>query len=201
VKHRIAAALLIALLTSLLAFSQETKTVEITEPAVYKLADLFAAADVVAVVRIVSGDAEHYDSAVYKGEVIRSFKGSTKGEILYFGPFMGERIGWEYVLFLRNSKQLLIAKSDRSPYGSVTYHKVFDEGYSSMETSYECVFKGKDIAEQCAFAVRVCTDYIKLAKTTRTSPPLDEETSFGCRWVRKDNFEQVLKQMSKTPSN
>jgi hypothetical protein len=196
VRHAASAVLLLLAISSP-AFAQGTQSVTLTEPGVYTLKDLFTAADIVAIVRITSGDSEHYQSAVYKGEVIRSFKGVNAGQILYFGPFIGNRIGWEYVLFLRNSKQPLAPKTSDSPYGTVVYREVFDEGYSSMETNYECVFDGKEVAQQCDYGVRVCTDYIKLPKGTRTSPPLSETTSFGCRWVRKSVFEQLVQAFSK----
>ncbi|MFZ1919894.1 MAG: hypothetical protein WAU58_20165, partial [Terriglobales bacterium] len=52
-----------------------SQVVTITEPGVYQLSDLLKAADIVAVVKVLSGDTENYEHAVYKGEVIRSFKG------------------------------------------------------------------------------------------------------------------------------
>jgi len=61
-------------------------------------------------------------------------------------------------------------------YGTVHYSEVFNEGYSSMETSYECVFDGKDIAQKCGDGARVCTDYIKLPKSLHPSPPMTEDT-------------------------
>ena len=195
------AALILALITALVtvAHSQETKTtsVDIVEPAVYDLAELFKVADVVALVNVRSGDAEHYDSAVYKAEVIRSFKGVKAGDIIYFGPFIGTKIGDEYILFLKNSKESLAPKSAASPYGVVVFHYVFDEGYSSMEKSYECAFKGKEIAQECDYGIRVCTDYIKLPRNTETAPPLDEGTPFGCRRVRLSVFEPLLERLSK----
>ncbi len=33
-----------------------------------------------------------------------------------------------------------------------------------METCYECVFDGEEVLPKCDYAVRVCTDYIKLPK-------------------------------------
>jgi hypothetical protein len=47
----------------------------VAEPARVELPQLFKIADTVATVRIVSGDTENYDRAVYKANVIRSFKG------------------------------------------------------------------------------------------------------------------------------
>ena len=81
--------------------SAQSNVVTITEPGVYELDELFKVADVVAVVKVLSGDTENYEKAVYKGEVVQGFKGMATGQTVYFGPFIGERLGWEYVLFLR----------------------------------------------------------------------------------------------------
>ena len=59
-----------------LIWAQQSKEVAITEPAVIDVASLFNQADTVALVKIVSGDAENYNHAIYKGEVIKSFKGT-----------------------------------------------------------------------------------------------------------------------------
>jgi len=56
-----------------------------------------------------------------------------------------------------------------------------------------CKFnRGKDIAQKCGDGARVCTDYIKLPKSLHTSPPMAEDTPFGCRWVRKEAFQAAL---------
>jgi hypothetical protein len=166
--------------------------VTITEPGVYQLASLFQHSDIVAVVKVISGDAESYDSAVYKGEIIKSYKGKADGEIIYFGPYVGERLGWEYVLFLRNRPEPITPKPNSVSYGKIHYSEVFDEGYSSMETSYECIFDGRETRDQCDYGVRVCTDYIKLPKGARTFPPEGQDAPFGCRWVRKTSFLSLL---------
>jgi hypothetical protein len=169
--------------------AKQVTTTTITEPGIYKLAGLFKAAHTVAVVKIMSGDTEHYDCAVYKAQVVKSFKGAAEGETVYFGPYVGNRLGWEYIEFLRNVSKPMVPKSTSSPgYGTIRYAEEFNEGYSSMETSYECVFDGKEIAQQCDYGVRVCTDYILLPKSTPTFPPITEDTPFGCRWVRKTVF-------------
>jgi len=67
--------------------SAQSNVVTITEPGVYKLAELFKVADVVAIVKVMSGDTENYEKAVYKGEVIQSFKGTASGQTVFFGPF------------------------------------------------------------------------------------------------------------------
>ena len=184
--------LVIAVLTSAWVYAQ-SQTVTITEPGIYEIGDLFKSADVVAQVRIVSGDAENYDCAVYKGEVIQSFKGIQSKTIIYFGPFVGHRLGDEYILFLRNVDQPITPKTTATAsYGTIHYSKVFNQGYSSMETSYECVFDEEGVLPKCDYAVRVCTDYIKLPKVMSAFPPESNDPPFGCRWVRKTGFLSLL---------
>ena len=193
----------IFLLVTVSAFSarlvsaQGSTSVTIREPGIYHLAYLFKQADVVALVKIVSGDTESYDVPVYKGVVAKSLKGSAVGETVYFGPYLGERLGWDYVLFLRNVANPIAPKtSSNAGYGTIRYANVFNEGYSSMETSYECVFDGQEIAQKCDYGVRVCTDYIKLPKKTPTFPPAESGTPFGCRWVRTTLFISLLERLS-----
>lgn len=151
----------------------QSKQVTITtmEPAVVKLTDLFRQADIVALVKTVSGDTKNYDVAVYKAHVIKNFKGTAKGDTVFFGPYIGERLGWEYIVFLRNVSQPLQPKptSGRN-YGTVRYAEIFNEGYSSMMSSYECVFDGADSAQKCDYGIRICTDYIVLPKSVPVFP-------------------------------
>jgi hypothetical protein len=172
--------------------AQQSEQITIKEPGIYELSGLFKQADTVVLVKVVAGDTESYRCAVYKAEVLKSFKGAKAGETVYFGPYVGQRLGWDYILFLRNTPAAIPPEVPGSAFGAIRYAEVFNEGYSSMETSYECIFGGKDIAQQCDYGVRVCTDYIKLPKGTKTSPPLAEETPFGCRWVRKAPFIEML---------
>jgi hypothetical protein len=173
--------------------SAQSAVVTLTEPGVYKIGDLFKEADVVALVKIVSGDTENYNHTVYKGEVIQSFKGMPRGAIVYFGPFVGRKLGWEYILFLRNvTKPITPKTAPTASYGTISYLEVFNEGYSSMETSYSCVFDGKEVAQKCDDGVRVCTDYIKLPKSILAFPPEANDPPFGCRWVRKAVFISLL---------
>jgi hypothetical protein len=171
----------------------EPTVVTITEPATYKLEQLYTKADVVALVRVVSGDTENYDVAIYKAVVVTNFKGTAEGQILYYGPCIGEKLGSEYVVFLRSVKEPTVPKDAKNPaYGTVKYFEVFNLGYGAMEISYECVFDGKDIKDQCDDGVKICTDYIILPKGTPVFPSEDEVVSFGCRWVRKTKFISLL---------
>ena len=176
--------------------SAQSGGVSITEPGPYKISDLFKAADTVAIVKVVSGDTENYEHAIYKAEVVQSFKGPPNGAIIYFGPFDGERLGWEYFLFLRNTSKPVAPKAAASAsYGTIQYSEIFNQGYSSMESSYECVFDGKEIAQKCDYGVRVCTDYIKLPQSVSVFPK-DNDAAFGCRWARKAAFVSLLYTLS-----
>jgi hypothetical protein len=161
------------------------KSVTISEPGTWKLKELFDRADMVALVYVLSGDTEAYDeAAIYKAKVIKAFKGVSDAEIIYYGPYVGTELGGEYVLFLIKVPNSITPKATTG-YGVIQYARVFNEGYSSMRTSYECVFDGKDINQQCDYGVRVCTDYIILPKSVATFPPKTLETPFGCRLIRR----------------
>jgi hypothetical protein len=67
-----------------------------------------------------------------------------------------------------------------------------------METSYQCIFEGRDTSQKCDYGVRVCTDYIELPSATPTFPPVAEETPFGCRAVRKTVFISLLEALGKS---
>lgn len=170
--------------------AQQTAKVTITEPGSASLESYTRRADIVALVRVIAGDTEAYGVPIYKAEVLQGFKGATAGQTIYFGRFVGTRLGWEYVLFLHAVKQPIVPKSNpNAAYGTIQYGEVFNEGYSSMETSYECIF-GED--KQCDYGVRVCTDYVVLPADTPVSPPMSETTAFGCRWVRKTTLLSLL---------
>lgn len=185
------------LLVTVLAISAQLTSAQrsatITEPGIYELSNLFKQADIVALAKVTSGDTENYNVAVYKAEVLKSFKGAAVGQIIYFGPYAGERLGWEYLLFLRSVPKTITPKATSSAgYGIIHYSEIFNEGYTSMETSYECVFAGKDIARKCDYGVRICTDYIRLPKSIPVFPPKTDDLPFGCRWVRRAVFISLL---------
>jgi hypothetical protein len=176
-----------------------TNETTISEPGLYKLEELYKYADIVALVEVLSGDIENYEHAVYKAKVVKSFKGTSEGETIYFGPYKGDRLGWEYVLFLRNVAESIVPKTGPNvSYGRIHYAMIFNEGYSSMETSYKCIFDGEDISQHCDHGVRICTDYIILPPKIPAFPPEDQDMPFGCRWVRKGLFISTLENLQKT---
>ena len=104
------------------AYAQQAQTVTIKEPGIIALESLFQMADTVALVKVVSGDTQNYPTAIYKAEVVRSFKGVLAGQTIYFGPYVGYRLGWDYVLFLRNvAKPLAPNPTSSVNYGTVSY--------------------------------------------------------------------------------
>jgi hypothetical protein len=167
---------------------------QLREPGLYQLADLFRHADRVALVKVISGTTEAYEVAIYKAQVVEGFKGLSAGEIVYFGPYIATEIGTEYILFLRDNPKAIEPRAKaEGGYGTVHYWEVFDEGYSSMRISYECVFGGS--SKECDYGVRVCTDYIKLPKSLPAFPNDGDDPPFGCRWVRKNSFISVLEEI------
>jgi len=183
-----------------IAVTSGTETVTVTEPAIIKLAQLYKMADVVAVVRVVAGDTESYNVAISKAMVVNNFKGTTEGSTIFFVPSNWERLGWEYLVFLRNVKEPGVPKDAGNPaYGTVRYLEVFNQGYSAMETSYECIFDGMIPSQSCDYGVRVCTDYIILPKGIHAYPPEKNDPPFGCRWVRKSKFLSLLDDLAHEP--
>lgn len=181
--------------------AQDSITLSITEPGLIELERLFQMADIVAFVQVVSGDTENYPKVVYKGQVVKSFKGAATGSTIYFGPYTGIRLGSKYVLFLRNAAHPLSPNSTATVnFGSVQYSEIFNEGYSAMETAYTCVFGGKEIAQRCDYAVRICTDYIKLPKSLQVFPSRKDDAPFGCRWVREKAFFSELETLRAHPT-
>src|SRR5579863_8480505 len=155
-----------------LASSQETVT--ITEPATVTLGNLFKEADLVADVRILSGDSEQYPTTIYKAEVLKAFKGTAAGTRIFFGPYVGYGIGGEYIAFLRRSEAEIKPKHQDGlglGYGRVQpSYEVMYQGYGVMQARYVCVFEGTEIRERCGDGVRVNTHQVVLPKGIRTSP-------------------------------
>lgn len=49
-------------------------------------------------------------------------------ETIYFGPYLGERLAWEYILFLRNVLKTITPKVTSSiGYGTIHYSEIFNE--------------------------------------------------------------------------
>jgi hypothetical protein len=167
-----------------------------------KLADLFKQADLVAVVKIVSGDGEHYPVVVYKATILAAFKGIVAKETIFFGPFEGFGVGNEYVVFL--NKSALEVRPEKhasvSSYGALpVFYRIMYDGFSILPSGYECVFDGKEISEQCDYSVKLNTEQIVLPSGVEQFPlgragPL---TNY-CKWVRKSVFIGLLERLEQS---
>lgn len=176
----------------------KTETVTISDPAPVSLESLFAQADIVAFVKIHSGDAESYKQALYKAEVLNAYKGGKEKEIIYFAPFISYGIGEEYLVFLKRTDKHIgelideSVKPNSAPYDvTQNYYRIMYEGYSIMPVSYECFFDGKD-SDKCDYGVKFNTYQVELPATLKTFPKDVGEFSQDVKWVRRKSIEAAL---------
>jgi|HubBroStandDraft_6_1064221.scaffolds.fasta_scaffold88603_2 hypothetical protein len=178
-------------------------TVTISEPATVKLEDLFNQADVVATVRILSGDTEQYPNAVYKAEVLKPFKGAGIGDRLFFGPYISYGLGSEYLVFLHRSARALAPtpepKKRAMNYGPLqSFYEIMYQGYSVMPIDYTCVFDGKEISRQCGNGIKINISQVILPPLIKTFPSeRDNGSGTDKRWVRKDVLLAILDEMKR----
>jgi hypothetical protein len=173
--------------------------VDATTIASVKLHDLFKQADLVAVVRIVSGDTEHYPTTVYKATIETPFKGATKGDMIFFGPFVGLGVGHEYVAFLRKSSEIRPNNgSSGLNYGIIpTPYEIMYDGYSILNVDYACVFDGQGIPQQCDYGVKLNPEQVVLPRNIKTFPPGDAGAIPNHKkWVRRELLLDELKRIS-----
>jgi len=163
-----------------------------------KIRDLFAEADFVAIVKIVSGDSEHYSKTVYKATVIAAFKGTTSGEKIFLGPYDSLGVGSEYLAFMIKTEGIAPKASSDFDYGSIsTFYQIMYGGYSIMPVGYECVFDGKEIKEHCDYSVQLNTSQIILPSMIKTFPnkSADAITNYK-KWVRRDDMVSLVRGFS-----
>ena len=144
--------------------------------------------------KILSGDSEHYPIAIYKAIVMNAYKGTTNGQIIFFGPFVSYGVGSEYVVFLKNGKSVTPTSSGSLSYGSIPIvGTVMYDGYSALEVGYECVFEGQDIAQQCDYSVQLNPEQIILPEGAQLFPKGDATpiTNYK-KWIRKAEFLGLL---------
>ena len=159
------------------------------------LDELFHKADVVAHVRVVSGDTECNDVAIFKGEVLTSFKGlERKGDNVYFGPFVSYSVGGEYIVFLRDSG-LSLANHEKKPipeecpYYSPnnSYLSIMYEGYSVLPIEYTIEIPDGDYGVEVANTQVILPESLEsYPRTWKFAGARDE------RWVRKSDMIRYL---------
>jgi hypothetical protein len=169
--------------------------------------EMFKHADSVALIRIVSGDLEHYPTAVYKAEVLKSFKGPAVGAKIFFGPFSGYSLGSEYLVFLqRSQKQIEPSHSSESSapmYGRILpFYEIMYEGYSALPVRYVCVFDGQEIKQRCDYGIKVNTHQVLLPDRIRVFPPeSDDAPDSDKKWIRKAALISLLQTFVEQPPN
>lgn len=158
----------------------------------YTISDLFSRADTVVLANVLAGDTKSYDIPLFKAQVIQAFKGASNGATIYFSPFAGMQVDMQYFLFLRNAPTAATPRpGPNHGFGIVPYLQVFDGGYTSMPTSYQCVFP-EDPKHHCDNVVKVCTDYITLPKSIQAVPSTGPASPSNCSWVKRDAFATLL---------
>jgi len=187
----------LVLLVEMIAFAQVTVT--ISEPAPLTLEKLFEQADVVAVLEVLSGDSENYAVAVYRARTVEPFKGTVKDQIIFFGPFIGYRVGYQYVAFLRRLETGMRPEQQATEnatlsFGEVTTpYGIMYDGYSIMPVEYVCKFHGDRSNEVCDDGVQINTYQVKLPASIKTFPrDDDDEPVSDTGWVRKDVLIRAL---------
>ncbi len=184
-------------ITVVTSSGQQTTETTISEPAIVDIATLFKQADVVAVVRVVSGDSENYDVTVYRSIVSSAFKGAAVNQRVFFGPFTGLDIGGEYIAFLRRAKTSPNAKTVEGPtisYGPLdAFHLIMYQGYSIMPVRYVCAFDGRVPDQSCDYGVRINLNQVKLPSSIHVFPRTSrDDFDDGIKWVRRDVFMRIL---------
>jgi len=166
------------------------------------LADLFAQADQVAVVKVVAGDSEHYGRTVYKSVVESAYKGTSERKIIYFGPYDGTRIGWKYVVFLKKGAAETPKTNDTLSFGSIeSVSREMYEGYGTLPVDYECVFDGAAVGQQCDYGVQLNPEQVVLPKLVKTFPKGDAGAVTNYKkWVRESALNSQLEALSKSNS-
>ena len=187
-------------LASILFLSNATSSPSTTIAKV-TLSDLFKQADLVATVRILSGDSEHYDVTVYKGQIEKAFKGARANQTIYFGPHVSFGVGSEYLGFLSKAEKG-IEPGGKSPgvnYGVLpSFFRIMYAGFSIMPIEYVCVFDGKDTAQQCDYAVKLNPEQVIVPASVKAFPRGEAGpiTNYE-KWVRRDELVALLERFAK----
>jgi len=169
----------------------------LTEPPILTLEQLFRRADVVALVEIVSGDAEHYRQAVYKAKVVAGYKGARSGQTIGFGPYIGHEIGTNYVLFMtRTSPPRVTASKGEEGVKPVAepFYGVMLEGYGSMQVDYVCVFDDQ-VGSPCGEGASVGW-HVELPEVTKLFDRGSGGIHPGRSWVHSRDLQLLLEKLS-----
>jgi hypothetical protein len=168
-----------------------------------KLATLFEQADKVVLIKILSGDSEHYETAVYKAVVEGAYKGAAKNEIIFFGPFEGYAVGSEYILFLKNGAGEEPKNDGALSYGSLSHvDRIMYDGYAALVVGYDCVFDGAEIDQECDESVQLNPEQVALPSGLKAFPKGDATSLTNYKkWVRRKPFLAEMERLMRLSSN
>lgn len=173
-----------------------------SDPKSVSIESLFAEADAVAFVKVMSGDIENYNDALYKAATTKGYKGLKEKDVIYFAPFIGYGIRSEYLVFLRKTDGVIgdivdkNSKSKMRPYDPAQkIHEIMYEGYGIMPVSFECAFQ-KPSHSTCQEAVQFVISQVTLPKRIKTYPEeKPDETPSNKRFVKRSEIEGSLESL------
>jgi len=167
-----------------------------------ELEKLYEEADLVAFVKIVSGDTENFEDTVYKSTVLTAYKGTHARNTIFFGPYFSYGIGSDYLVFLKKAGKTIgkISTKDKEARTvlydeSSEYFRVMYGGYSILPVSYECALGPASGSDSCEYAINA--ESIILPKTIRSFPKEYGDKTEAKPFVRKRNTEELLSKLSK----
>ena len=197
--------LVLTILLSVLFFNSSAFVPEIRAETIasVSLENLYKEADFVAFIKILSGDAEHYDGAIYKAEVLKAYKGTKEKEIIYFGEFISYRIGNEYLAFFKKTDKILGQQIDKdvesgtAPYDSKQgFFRIMYAGYSIMPVGFECLFDGKG-TDKCDYGIQLNIKQVIVPSALKTFPEESNTTLLSDKkWVKRTALETSLENLT-----
>ena len=161
---------------------------------------LYKQADVVAIVRIESGEiingTDYPCGARYQGKVIIPLKNSKVEQVIDFGYYFGNGIGNEYIVFL-NKKQNVFNPIASTNSGLMESQAQFDKDCNSKHPELIVMHNGYGMRElkyhgesKSNYAFLIPTNYLSLPKDTKFNDPEDSDcnTWEKCKWIDKEDM-------------
>ena len=173
------------------------------------IADLFAEADVVALVEVTEGhllgEGKDNCGAKYRATVTEGLKGVDSGSVLEFGQYIGYEIGNRYLLFLTKPgrsyepKMSINGELESARQAAIrkclpqwTFFRVMHSGNGALPVNWSTQFDYKD-------SVRIPLRYVGVPESVPQKPamPSDNEEFSSVFWVRLDDLLTMLRSLKK----
>jgi hypothetical protein len=191
----------VVLFSNSLAFGREGKADTIVS---VSLENLYKQADFVSFVKILSGDVEHYNGAIYKAEVLKAYKGAKEKEIIYFGEFISYGIGSEYLAFFNKADKTIgqlideDVKNSSAPYNAKqSFFRIMYAGYSIMPVGFECLFDVKNKHNKCDYGIQLNVRQVKIPSALNAFLEETDTVAPDERWVRRTAIENTLEDLKR----